>query len=365
MLQRADYLDLADTMHAVLQKLISLGSKKLTLQHAAQLGRLPDMQCSARQAGRAPTQQPAAAASGKTAAGALAPAPAAASAKTAAGQLQELIDSLLLAHLPSAPAIVTDAALLAQFNQLPLALLKRWLKLDEYEVDSGNTLAVLFTAWHDAQPEPPTEQQCRQLSDMLPLAAVSVSFHTQALRHMKWWRSRLVWGKDALESQVLSVQCGIPGWEGVAGGRSLAQRLTKTKKHTWRVTGAELQQLGQTKYISLPTFYFAGYQIGATVTLQHFIGDAAGTGPLKVSLGTSGAWPGPLAKCSLTHKPADAIMSTFCVVNPVTGEKSSGSLTWWWVGSGCPLFPIVQIASVGSLGPTATLSIECSVTVKS
>ncbi len=282
MLRRADYLDLASTVHAILQKLQSVSSEQLTLQHAELLHSLPDLQCDTWQgeAAEQPAAGPAAPAAAGQAAAAAAPEQAAAPAttagqpvattasapapaKTAAALLQELTDSLLLAHLPSAPAIVTDAALLAQFTQLPLALVKRWVKLDKYEVDSGNTLAVLFTAWHDAQPEPPSAEQCLQLTYMLPLAAVTVCFHAQALQRCKWWRH----SSNALTEHMFAVLLKHDNsyqkhWQETKQGTSVLERATECKTHKWTLTAEQVKELWYEDMLYLPPFYYAGYQLG-------------------------------------------------------------------------------------------------------
>ncbi len=350
MLRRADYLDLADTVHAVSRKLIAVGSKQLTLQHAAQLSRLPAIQCSAQQTATA--VQPAAAG-----------APAPALAKTAAAQLLQLMDSLLLAHLPSAPAIVTDAALLAQFTQLPLALVRRWVKLDKYEVDSGTTLAVLFTAWHDAQPEPPTEQQCKQLSALLPLAAVSLCFHTQALQKLKWWRAPSILGLPALEAHVYAQQCHMSTerWHSRIRGASVVARAHARSSYEWTVSAAQLKQLWEEKELALPCFYFAGQMLGLPLVLHKHEQDA---GVMVLDLRTVLQWPDALKQhTALSAYPVDAMVATLVYGFSVGPYQSKACKSWkdnssWQVGG-----PAMQFRSVQQLAPDPAITFNATLDV--
>ncbi len=217
----------------------------MTLQHVKQLHSLPDIQCFTKQGGSRIEHQN----------GIM-------MQTLFSAQLEQVYDSVLGRVLPSAPAIVTDAALLAQFTQLPLALVKRWVWLDKYEVDAGNTLAVLFTAWHDAQPEPPSEVQCKQLSDMLPLAAVSVCFHAQALQHLKWWRRREALTLHMLADQLPHSSDVQERWSQTAGGLGVWERARARAKQAWELTMGQLRELWDSGEVRLPPFYIAGYQLG-------------------------------------------------------------------------------------------------------
>ncbi len=256
MLWRADYWDLAATVSAVLTKLETGAKQQLTLQHAALLSAMPPLQCQAHSSSKAGSE------AGTSAARPPAAAPAA--------RVQGVIDTLLLRHLRCASTIAADAALLARFTQLPLALVTRWVELDTYKVDSGNTLAVLFTAWHDAQPEPPSDEQCQQLSALLPLAAVSLMFHAQALPHLRWSREP----KDALVAHIHAETCGDADaqaqWRIDAGGLGVARRATQSSKvGTWYVQARELASLWQSKRHRVAQLDYAGYTLDITLTLTH------------------------------------------------------------------------------------------------
>ncbi len=367
MLRRADYLDLADTVHAVLQKLISVGSKQLTLQHAALLSAVPHLQCGARQG--APAIASAAAAGQAAAAGAVpAPAPPA----TAAAQLQQLIDSLLLPRFTSAPAIARDATLLAKFSQLPLALVRRWVELDKYKVDSGNTLAVLFTAWHDAQPEPPSEEQCKQLSALLPLSAVSYGFHCQALQHLKWWRPPASPSGDFLSLHMLVEQSSDEvlrkHWETEAGGKTVAKRASKSATHTWTVTAEQLKQLWQDKRFELPVnMCFAGYSLGANLQLRHDSEDREKTGPVYLGVFRTSQWPKALDNhTSLRVGCGDVISSTLTWGLPHLNKKGTFTADVWWGGWGWPkVDSSISFSSLESLVPTPTaeFTLKCEVRI--
>ncbi len=334
MLRRADYLDLHDTVQAALQRLLLLGGSQLTLQHAGLILSLPAFRCDMRPTGAAAEQplaavagpspnaaaaagqSPAAAAVsgqagdavashaavGQVAAGqraaatagpAAPPAAAGAASQSLTAKLQELLDSLLLTHLPSATAVAKDTALLAQFTQLPLALVKRWVELDKFQLDSGNTLVVLFAAWHDAQPEPPAPEQCRQLSALVPLCAVSFCFHQQVLQRLRWWdRPFGIRNLDSATAHYLALTNDSSShsklWREKAGSEAAQRRAIQTRTHIWDVGHAALARQGRDKELVLP--YYAGYRLGARLTLKHDEADTERSGPLFLGLYKTMAW---------------------------------------------------------------------------
>ncbi len=322
MLRRADYLDLADTVHAALQKLTGLSSRRLTLAHAVQLSSLPPLQCgssgSASSKGRAAAQdrsqqrgtsqpQPQQPALQRLPAAAATPprqpsrqkprARVQSQQPTTESIIMELVDRILTTHLPSAPAIFSDTALLSQFTLLPLALLKRWVELDKYTTDSGNTLAVLFTAWYDAQPEPPSDEQCKQLSALLPLAAVSLCFHLQALQKLPWWRPVRYAGVDAHVAHALAKQQDSNAnawWDDINDNSTITivglNESPTTAQHAWTLSAADLKRLWQGRSFTLPPAYFAGYLLELRLVVCE---QGVKVTRVQPGLGVVGALPGP------------------------------------------------------------------------
>jgi hypothetical protein len=88
-------------------------------------------------------------------------------------------------------AEITDS-LRAQFNRLPYPLVLRWARLDHLAVDSEDRMVVLLNYWYTQQGgdaafggiarfagdsgsgSPPTDAQCRELSECVRLAHVSL-----------------------------------------------------------------------------------------------------------------------------------------------------------------------------------------------
>ncbi len=352
MLRRADYLDLKATVYSILNELTMISSKGLTLHHAALLGSLPALQCDMVQDDKY-----------------FGP-PSCCLRSKATDQMEQLTDSLLLAHLPSAPAIVTDAALLAQFTQLPLALVQRWMELDKYEVDSGNTLAVLFTAWHDAQPEPPSDEQCRQLSDMLPLAAVTLCFHSQVLQKARWWRPPMVLGVDAMTAHMMAAQrpdALQERWRTHTRGASVATRATQRTKHTWSLPAADLTRLWRDQAADLPSFTFAGYELALRLTLEHAKDDTDKKGPMHISVAYKGSWPDVLTKHAggqLRDSLAEVFNRKVTLSLPEAKRQVTLEGSFWWCGVGsvsCEKTFSFESVQALAPSPTAILTVECEV----
>lgn len=285
--------------------------------------------------------------------------------------LQQLIDSLLLAHLPSAPTIAATPALLDQFTQLPPALVTRWVELDKYEVDSGNTIVVLLAAWYDAQTELPSVmdvlQLRKQLSALVPLAALSPCFHQQTLRNLPWWRRpEPGLGMDTTLAHML-VRLAKPcealrnWWQETAAGGSVAKRANPCKTHTYTVTAEQLRQLWKDKQLPLPSFYYAGYVLGVNLYLEPESDGGEGE-PWLVGLRLLSHWPEAIEDyCD--NRPADAIMCCFRLSLPHAGSAFKHTMKYWLPGWG--LRPTVKATfkSLRDLVPdqSTTLTLTCEI----
>ncbi len=80
--------------------------------------------------------------------------------------------------------VITTHSLRAQFNRLPYPLVLRWARQDQLVVDSEDSMVVLLSSWYKQQggsdsSSPPTDAQCRELSECVRLAHVSGSYILQ------------------------------------------------------------------------------------------------------------------------------------------------------------------------------------------